>query len=189
MNRKKHNLENDLLELLVSQSDSDVIVNYRQRIKEGNFTIQENTESHFCVYFAAFDSNAKKVFIGHHKKSGLWLFNGGHIDEGESINETLEREIEEEWGLIASDFDIKQPELFTITEINNSTKQTCKRHYDIWFFIDVEQNDFMPEQSKILEEFHQAGWNSYDEAKELVKDKNTLKGIEFIAKNYFKSGI
>ena len=189
MNRKKHNLENDLLELLVSQSDSDVIVNYRQRIKEGNFTIQENTESHFCVYFAAFDSNAKKVFIGHHKKSGLWLFNGGHIDEGESINETLEREIEEEWGLIASDFDIKQPELFTITEINNPTKQTCKRHYDIWFFIDVEQNDFMPEQSKILEEFHQAGWNSYDEAKELVKDKNTLKGIEFIAKNYFKSGI
>jgi len=158
---------------------------YKQRMEQGNFTIQENPESHFCVYFAAYDSDSKKVFIGHHKKSGLWLFNGGHIDKGEAIKETLAREIDEEWGLDVKDLEIKNPALLTITEIDNPTKQTCKRHYDIWFFIDAKQEDFKPDQVKMLEEFHQIGWKSHDQAIELAKDKNTLVGIDFIKKNYF----
>lgn len=180
---KSKNLKNDLIELCDNLPASEVVSEFSQRIEEENFTIQENPESHFCVYFAAHDSKAKKVFIGHHKKSGLWLFNGGHIDRGETIRETLAREIDEEWGLDIKNFEIKNPALLTITEINNPTKQTCKSHYDIWFFIDVKQNEFIPEQSKVLEEFHQVGWKSYNEARELVKEKNTLAGIEFVANN------
>jgi len=49
--------------------------NFLQRIEEGKITRDENPKSHFCIYFAAYDPTAKKVFIGHHKKSGFWLFN------------------------------------------------------------------------------------------------------------------
>jgi len=186
---KGKELKDDLFELCDSQPLSEVVSKFQQRIKEEKFTIQENPESHFCVYFAAYDLGSKEVFIGHHKKSGLWLFNGVHIDEGEIMKETLGREIDEEWGLKISDFEINNPSLFTITEINNPSKQTCKRHYDIWYFINVEKNKFQPDQVKILEEFHQIGWKSYDEARKLVKDKNTLVGIEFVAKNYFKEDV
>src|SRR5258708_633265 len=71
---------------------------YLRRLTEGLLTRDENLEDHFCVYFAGFSSSDKTVFIGHHKKSDLWLFNGGHIDKGETPTDALLREISEEWG-------------------------------------------------------------------------------------------
>jgi len=69
------------LEKLLDENFSDeVAVKFRQRLKEGKLTKNENPESHFCAYFAACDFKAEQLFIGHHIKSGLWLFNGGHID-------------------------------------------------------------------------------------------------------------
>lgn len=50
---------------------------FLQKIDNGNLTKDEDSESHFCVYFVAYDPEVKQIFIGHHKKSGLWLFNGG----------------------------------------------------------------------------------------------------------------
>lgn len=52
------------------------------RAREENLSRDENPESHFCVYFAAHDPTARELFLGHHKKSNLWIFNGGHIDKG-----------------------------------------------------------------------------------------------------------
>ncbi|MCK9378788.1 MAG: NUDIX domain-containing protein [Candidatus Moranbacteria bacterium] len=145
-----------------------------------------NPKSHFCAYFAAYDPKAKQVFVGHHKKSGLWLFNGGHIDEGETMSEILVREIGEEWGLDGNDFEIKPPAFLIITEIDNPTKQPCNFHYDLWCFVSVDKNNFNPDKSKLLEEFHEAGWKSLDEARSLIKEKNTLLAIEFVESNYFK---
>lgn len=179
------NLSQELKELLASFNYGPIASKHIARIENGNLTIQENPESHFCIYFAAYDNKNKELFIGHHKKSGLWLFNGGHIDEGEIINETLGKEIDEEWGLNVADFKINKPALLTITDINNPTKQTCRSHYDIWYFISVNKDSFHPKQEGLAEEFHETGWKNIEEAKSLVKDKNTLKGIKFIADNYF----
>jgi len=44
---------------------------FKKRIKESNFSKDENEFSHFCVYFPAYDPKNKLVFIGHHKKSGI----------------------------------------------------------------------------------------------------------------------
>jgi 8-oxo-dGTP pyrophosphatase MutT (NUDIX family) len=159
---------------------------YLQRLTEGQLTRDENPQTHFCVYFAGFSPETNEVFIGHHKKSGLWLFNGGHIDEGETPTEALFREIGEEWG------DVKQiglpedavgkPELLTITEIDNPTKQKCRRHYDIWHFVWADKNTFRPDQSKLDKEFHETRWVSLDEAKSLITDPSTLEAIDHLDK-------
>lgn len=125
------------IETATSKTPSEETVGERflERAKEGLLTRDENPETHFCVYFAGYDPKAKKIFIGHHIKSGLWLFNGGHIDKGEVPMETLHREVGEEWGnSIRVDVEDK-PALLTITEINNPTKQKCRLHYDIWYFV------------------------------------------------------
>jgi len=160
---------------------------FLQRIKDGRLTKEENSKSHLCAYFAAHDSKAKQVFIGHHKKSGLWLFNGGHIDGDETIKEALNREIKEEWGLDGNDFKISLPEFLTITEIDNPTKQPCNFHFDLWCFVAVDKNNFVPSEARLFEEFHEYGWKNLDEARNLAEsNKNMLSAIDFIEKNYFK---
>lgn len=158
-------------------SSAEIAQKFLIRIREGKLTRDENPKSHLCVYFAAYDPSAQKVFIGHHKKSGLWLFNGGHIDEGESPEQALEREIGEEWGMSMSSTEIGNPLFLTITPIDNPTKQLCRAHYDIWYFVKVNRNDFEPDQAKLDKEFHQAKWVNTTEAKKLVTDPNTLEAI------------
>jgi 8-oxo-dGTP pyrophosphatase MutT (NUDIX family) len=163
-----------------TKSYKEVKEKFTKRVGEGKFTRDEDPETHFCVYFAAFDQQAKQVFVGHHKKSGFWLFNGGHIDKGELPSEALEREIREEWGNGKRIPNAYSPALLTITEINNPTKQTCRFHYDIWNFIPVNKHDFSPDVSLLASEFHQAGWKSIREAKELITETNTLLALDEI---------
>lgn len=125
-------LSQSLKDLLVERfAHSELQNSFLKRLGEGNLTRDENPKIHFCVYFAAYDPSAKQIFLGHHKKSGLWLFNGGHIDEGETVWEALKREIAEEWGIETPIERMKPPRLLTLTEIENPAKQTCKLHYDI----------------------------------------------------------
>jgi 8-oxo-dGTP pyrophosphatase MutT (NUDIX family) len=184
MNKSKLALE---LEELINRKfpNDDVALKYLERIKLGNLTKKENPESHMCTYFAPYDPVAKQIFIGHHKKAGKWLFNGGHIDPNETLAEALKREISEEWGLDYADFKIEDPQLLTICPINNPTKQPCLSHFDIWHFIPVNKDTFNPDMEKLAEEFHEAKWLSIDEAMELNTDDNQRKGFKFVAENLF----
>jgi len=158
---------------------------FLQRINDEDLTRDENSESHFCVYFAAYDPEIKQIFIGHHKKSGLWLFNGGHIDEGELPGEALEREIEEEWGMKMQAKDIGNPLLLTITKINNFPKQLCRTHYDIWYFVSVSEKSFNPSKKNLAEEFYENEWMITNEAEKIVTEKNTLEAIKFLEEKIF----
>lgn len=142
-----------------------------------NLTRDENPYTHFCVYFAAYDPESKQVFVGHHKKSRLWLFNGGHIDKGETLQKALEREIGEEWGLEMKAEDIGEPQLLTITEINNPTKQTCTKHYDIWYFVPVDKKSFIPDKNLLAKEFYTTNWMTPEEARAVITDLSTLEAI------------
>lgn len=159
-----------------SLSKTSVALGFLNRVEEGFLTRDENPFSHFLVFFAAFDKETKKVFIGHHKKSGLWLFNGGHIDKGETPEEALVREMKEEWGVEISLQSIGKPKLITITPINNP-KIKCTTHYDIWFFVPVSKTQFFPDKEKLDTEFYQTGWKSIREAKQLITDPANLRAI------------
>ena len=65
-----------------------VLLRFTERLKEGGLTRDEKPETHFCAYFLPYDEEIKKIFIIHHKKSGLWLSPGGHIDKGEDLTAT-----------------------------------------------------------------------------------------------------
>ncbi|QQG47323.1 MAG: NUDIX domain-containing protein [Candidatus Woesebacteria bacterium] len=165
-----------------TDSVSEIKQEYLRRLTEGLLTRDENPQTHYCVYFAGFSPEDREVFIGHHKKSGLWLFNGGHIDKGETPTEALRREIGEEWGNPNMPEDaVGKPELLTITKIDNP-KQTCKTHYDIWHFIWLDKNTFNPDPEKLAKEFHETRWITLDEAKKLITDPSTLEAIEYLEK-------
>jgi len=167
-------------------SNEEIAQKFLERLKQEDLTIDENPQSHFCVYFAAYDPNARQIFIGHHKKSGLWLANGGHIDKDETLQETLKREIDEEWGLKYKDINVGEPQLLTITEIYNPEKQPCRAHYDVWHFVPVDKNTFNPDKNKLAEEFYENRWISPNEAKKLlIKDVNHNKALDFVENNLF----
>ncbi len=157
---------------------------FLNRLKEGKLTREENPYSHFCVYFAAIDPSQQKLFMGEHIKSGLWLFNGGHIDKNELVKDCLKREIKEEWGLDLNLNKIK-PQLITVTNISNSQKVICRRHYDIWYFINVNENKFNPNKQLLNKEFHQYRCVDSKIAKKLTYDVATLIGIKYIEEHKF----
>ncbi|MBU1104604.1 NUDIX domain-containing protein [Candidatus Parcubacteria bacterium] len=163
-------------------SEDGIKTRFSKRAEEGALTRDENPITHFCVYFAAYDPKSQQVFIGHHKKSGLWLFNGGHIDKGEMPLEALEREVREEWGKNTQLNGNYEPSLLTITEIDNPAKQKCRLHYDIWYFIPLNKDSFAPEETLLEKEFHQTGWKTVSEARQLITDTNTLLALYEIEK-------
>jgi 8-oxo-dGTP pyrophosphatase MutT (NUDIX family) len=169
------------LHILISKSNLNVKTKkkFLSRIQEGNLTRDENPTSHFCVYFAAYDAEQKKVFLGKHIKSGLWLFNGGHIDKGESLESALHREIQEEWGLTIQK-QIASPSFFTITQIENPKKQVCQVHFDIWYFIPLSADKFHPLTSCLSSEFYEWGWKTLAEVDRLVKNTAVHQGIKKI---------
>jgi 8-oxo-dGTP pyrophosphatase MutT (NUDIX family) len=56
----------------------------------------------YCVVATAFVVREGRTLLLKHKKLGLWLPPGGHIDEGETPDEAVLREVREETGLEAS---------------------------------------------------------------------------------------
>ena len=146
---------------------------YKQRVKEGKPTRDENPETHFCVYFLPYDSQSKKVFVIHHKKSGLWLSPGGHIDKDETLLAALNREIGEELGIWSFFKSEPQPFLFTITPIENPV-QPCQSHYDIWYLLLTDGSNFNID----LQEFYTAKWLTIEAARKIVTDPSTLKAFQ-----------
>lgn len=172
---------NDYLITLVQQAaGKDVVkLKFLNRLEEGHLTRSENPTSHLCVYFAAYDPAARKVFIGLHKKSGLWLFNGGHMDPGESPMVTVIREAKEEWGITLDPDTIAPPQFATLTEIEHPERQTCEWHYDLWHFIPVDEHVFLPNPTLLTIEFSQFGWKSYEQATTLLVDPASQEALDY----------
>ena len=171
----------------VKNIESPLVREFIDRINQRELSRDENLTSHLCCFFAAIDTQHKLVFLGLHKKSGLWLFNGGHIDKDEWPNQTIAREMVEEWGYSPIDSQKLEPELLTIVEIEDKTKN-CKRHFDIWFFISANSDTFNPDPALLETEFSDIRWMDIKEAEKLCSDQYSMIALEYIKKKYFQSG-
>ena len=160
-------LENELQEALASSKalNTQVAQEYKERIAKGKLTKDEDPVSHFCAYFLPYNPITKQVLFGHHKKAGKWLSPGGHVDKGESLLETLNREIHKELG-VRSFFEKRpDPFLLTITPIDRDQRQ-CKKHFDAWHLMKTDGKDFHIDMS----EYHEIKWLSIPEAKQITTD-------------------
>ncbi|MDO8579370.1 MAG: NUDIX domain-containing protein [bacterium] len=156
-------------------AQESVALRFTERLKSGKLTRDENSTTHFCAYFLPYNKKTRKVFIIHHKKSGLWLSPGGHIDKGETLMATLNREIDEELGIKNKIKEKIKPFLLTITPIDNPI-QPCKEHLDIWYRIPMDEDEINANTS----EFHASHWVALSEARELITDRPNLEALEKI---------
>ena len=151
---------------------------FLEREEKGGVTRDEDPESHICVYFAPYDPQAKEVFIGMHIKARTWLFNGGHVDKDETVDQTLPREMKEEWGMVIKT--PSKPHLLTTTDIDNPGVQTCRKHFDVWYFIPVKKETFSPNKELLAKEFTNMQWMSIEEAYNNITDPATRKALDRI---------
>jgi 8-oxo-dGTP diphosphatase len=160
--------------------DPKVLERFIERTHEGQLTRDENNKTHFCSYFLPYNHEARSVFIVHHKKSGLWLAPGGHIDKDEDLLTGLNREVQEELGVKKAFFALPKPFLLTITPINNPP-QTCREHLDFWFLLQTDGANFNVDP----QEFHTTKWVDFEEAKQLIIDQANLQALEQVEQNKF----
>lgn len=159
---------------------------FKERIGNIRMTRDDGELTHLATFIVPIDVVTKNIFIGHHKKSNLWIPSGGHVDLGELFEEAAIREIKEELGIKIDFHTLGHPELLTITNINNTNQPRCKRHYDSWFFIKVNQDNFFVDQDCVMNEFYSTKWVNLNEARLLATNIPCfLEAIEFINKKYF----
>lgn len=107
---------------------------------------------HLVSYFALFDVDRQEILLVEHKKAGLWLPSGGHVEPLEHPKSTVEREMMEELGLSAS-FADPNPLFITVTQTVGATSG----HTDVslWYVLNGDCSH-LPNFDQ--EEFHSVKW-------------------------------
>lgn len=141
---------------------------------------EENPQRHLCAYFALVNSEKTHMFLVHHQKSGLWLPNGGHVEKGESLEETVVRELKEELGLSWQ----RTLKPFFVTRITTVGKTAGHTHHDIWFLVPIDPKTKLNPSE---DEFYDWGWFSLEEAQVTSAEPNIKRAIEKIKLFVLKS--
>lgn len=152
------------------------------KAEDKNFVREENPIEHFCSFFMPIDTKTRRVFFGHHIKAQDWIPPGGHIEKGESPEETVRREFEEELGY---KLDKEKIELFDISIIHVRSKaRPCKYHYDFWHMVEISEQPFQFDRK----EFYDGRWFSLQEALQItqrVEYKAVIRKLHHMYSNTF----
>jgi 8-oxo-dGTP diphosphatase len=91
---------------------------------------------HLVVYFIPVDAASRCLLLGDHRKSGLWLPPGGHVEEGEDPRQAVIREAREELG-ISAQFNDEKPFFLTVTPTTGANS-----HLDVslWFVLQAARH-------------------------------------------------
>jgi 8-oxo-dGTP diphosphatase len=93
---------------------------------------------HLVVYFIPVDRASRCLLLGDHRKSGLWLPPGGHVEADEDPHQAVIREAREELGIAAElhpDFGGDRPFFLTVTPTNAASSHL---DVDLWFVLRVD---------------------------------------------------
>ena len=118
---------------------------------------------HLVVYFVPADIANRSLLLGDHRKSGLWLPPGGHVEDGEDPRQAVVREAREELGITAEfhpGLGGPRPLFLTVTPTNERFS-----HLDVslWFVIKLDRAaDLVPDPR----EFSAACWFGLDEQRD-----------------------
>ena len=146
-------------------------------IESGNeiFRIEKpaTPDTHLVSYFVVVDQNTNQILLTDHKKSGLWLPPGGHVEINEHPIETVKREAKEELG-IEAEFLFDEPIFLTVTKTVGQTAG----HADVslWYVLKGNSHTSIDYEK---EEFNGVRWFGFDE---LPYDRSDPHMGRFIAK-------
>lgn len=104
---------------------------------------------HLVSYFALLDGD--HILLVDHRKAGLWLPSGGHVEPDEHPADTVRREIQEELS-VEADFIHPQPLFLTVQHTVGASQHT---DVSLWFALRGDRSktyDFDPG------EFHAIRW-------------------------------
>ncbi|CAM3185700.1 NUDIX domain-containing protein [Stackebrandtia soli] len=89
---------------------------------------------HLVAYFVLVDGASGALLLGAHRKAGLWLPTGGHIEPGEAPWETVERECREELRMDAAPHQAigRSPLFLTVTSTRGTGTHT---DVSLWFVL------------------------------------------------------
>ena len=111
---------------------------------------------HLVTYFLPYHAGTDTVFLVEHRKAGLWLPPGGHVEPGEDPWDTVVREAQEELGVTASPHPLtphRRPLFVTVTQTVGPHS-----HLDatLWWILDLD-----PAQRVVPDpgEFSDWGWH------------------------------
>lgn len=160
--------------------ESEEIKNgFLKRVTQGSLAEKENQQDHLIVYFVPYNPLTKQVYLVFDLKTGLWLFPGGHMHQGENPRDSLKREVQEELAFELSDERIHKPFLVTKTR-STQEKRGCVWHWDIWYKVETDGQKFKPTD----EEFRQTKWLTVAEAQKDVVDSSTLQALRRIGSKH-----
>jgi len=105
----------------------------------------------------------------------LWAIPGGHVELGETLQETAEREILEETGIIIK---ARDP-VYTFDLIERDNPGTIRFHYII---VDL-MAEYVSGEPHGADDALEAFWLSWEEIKKLSVTRSTIKLLKYIRFN------
>jgi len=133
-------------------------------------------EIHLVSYFVLYDPGERKILLGDHKLSQLWLPSGGHVDKDEFPVDTVRRECLEE--LKAEAVFIKKIPLFiTVTEVTDHNI----KHTDVslWFLLKAQEGI---ENNFCENEYNQMKWFKFNDIPYQKSDRHMERFIDKLSK-------
>ncbi len=120
---------------------------------------EEANDHHLTV--GAFVVSSRGMILHLHKRLGIWVQPGGHVDAGETPEEACVREVSEETGLEVRHLDPAR--LFHVDVHPGPSGHT---HYDLRYVVASEPRDPSPPPGESPEVY----WFDFDEAAERAAD-------------------
>ena len=95
--------------------------------------LTEEDITEIVIRMKALIINSDNIYIGN--ENGIFQFLGGHLEEGETFNECLKREVLEETGIILEDKEIERP-FMKVTFLNKDWPEVGKnRKAEIYYYV------------------------------------------------------
>jgi 8-oxo-dGTP diphosphatase len=113
-------------------------------------------EQHLVSYFAVLDEADDALLLVDHRKAGLWLPPGGHVEPGEDPWVTVQREAAEELFLDATPTARwgTEPAFVTVTRTRGPDVHT---DVSLWFVLSANRSDVARFDER---EFHAVSWRT-----------------------------
>jgi 8-oxo-dGTP pyrophosphatase MutT (NUDIX family) len=140
----------------VDEREADAIEKTLDRLTWPGDPFDEHAHAHHLTA-SAFVVSSRGIVLHLHKRLGIWVQPGGHVDAGETPEEACLRETTEETGLFARHFD--PVTLFHVDVHPGPSEHT---HYDLRYVVASEPLDPSPPEGESPEVY----WFTFDAAAE-----------------------